>query len=49
MSRACQVIKGAPNWAVKRTPTRAKASPLFWPLLVPSSRCAPSGAAYLGR
>lgn len=28
-----------PNWAVKRTPTRAKASPLSWPLLVP---CAPS-------
>ncbi len=38
-----------PNWAVKRTPTRAKASPLSWPLLVPFSRCAPSGAAYLGR
>ena len=38
-----------PNWAVKRTPTRAKASPLSWPLLVPFSRCAPYGAAYLGR
>ena len=38
-----------PNWAVKRTPTRAMASPLSWPLLVPFSRCAPSGAAYLGR
>ena len=37
-----------PNWAVKRTPTRAMASPLSWPLLVPFSRCAPSGAAYLG-
>ena len=37
------------NWAVKRTPTRAMASPLSWPLLVPFSRCAPSGAAYLGR
>ena len=49
MSRACQVIKDAPNWAVKRTPTRAMASPLSWPLLVPFSRCAPSGAAYLGR
>jgi len=28
-----------PNRAVKRTPTRAMASPLSWPLLVP---CAPS-------
>jgi len=38
---------GAPNWAVKRTPTLAMASPLSWPVLVP---CAfGSGAAYLGR
>lgn len=46
LNRANPVV---PNWAVKRTPTRAMASPLSWPLLVPFSRCAPSGAAYLGR
>ena len=34
-----------PNWAFKRTPTWAKASPLSWPMLVPFSRCAPFGAA----
>jgi hypothetical protein len=28
-----------PNWAVKRTPTLAMASPSSWPVLVP---CAPS-------
>lgn len=38
-----------PNWSVKRTPTRPMASPFSWALLVPSTRCAPSGAAYLGR
>ncbi len=32
---ACLGICPQPNWAVKRTPTRAKASPLSWPLLVP--------------
>jgi hypothetical protein len=37
ISRYC--IYRQPNWAVKRTPTRAKASPLSWLLLVP---CAPS-------
>jgi len=30
---------GAPNWAVKRTPTQAMASPFSWPVLVP---CAPA-------
>ena len=38
----------APNWSAKRTPTRSMASPFLWALLVPSTRCAPSGAAYLG-
>ncbi len=26
-----------PNWAVKRTPTQAMASPFSWPVLVPSA------------
>ena len=39
----------APNWAVKPTPTLAMASPFSWPVSVPSTRFAPSGAAYLGR
>jgi hypothetical protein len=39
--------KPAPNWAVKRTPTLAMASPFSWPVLVPSAFG--SGAAYLGR
>ena len=43
--RNIQAKNAAPNWAFKRTPTRAKASPLSWPLLVPFSRCAPYGAA----
>ena len=38
-----------PNITVKRTPTKPMASPFSWALLVPSTRCAPSGAAYLGR
>jgi hypothetical protein len=38
-----------PNSAVKRTPTLAMPSASSWPVLVPSTRCAPSGAAYLGR
>lgn len=38
-----------PNWSVKQTPTKPMASPFSWVLLVPFSRCAPSGAAYLGR
>ena len=37
-----------PNWAVKRTPTLAMASPSSWPVLVPSALSG-SGAAYLGR
>jgi hypothetical protein len=37
----------APNWAVKRTPTLAMASPFSWPVSVPSAFG--SGAAYLGR
>ncbi len=41
--------KRSPNWTVKRTPTRPMASPFSWALLVPSTRCAPSGAAYLVR
>ena len=36
-----------PNWAVKRTPTLAMASPLSWPVLVPYALTG-SGAAYLG-
>ncbi len=38
-----------PNSAVKLTPTLAMPSAFSWPVLVPSTRCAPSGAAYLGR
>ena len=38
-----------PNSAVKRTPTLAMPAASSWPVLVPSTRCAPSGAAYLGR
>ena len=38
----------APNWAVKRTPTLAMASPFLWPVLVPSALSG-SGAAYLER
>ncbi len=38
-----------PNRAVKRTPTLAMPAAFSWPVLVPSTRCAPSGAAYLGR
>ena len=38
---------GAPNWAVKRTPTLAMASPFSWPVSVPSAFG--SGAAYLER
>ena len=38
--------KMSPNWAVKRTPTLAMASPFSWPVLVPSAFS--SGAAYLG-
>jgi len=38
-----------PNSAVKRTPTLAMPSASSWPVSVPSTRCAPSGAAYLGR
>ena len=47
----CCTLRPAPrpNWAVKRTPTWAMASPSSWPMSVPFSRCAPSGAAYLGR
>jgi hypothetical protein len=37
-----------PNWAVKRTPTLAMASPSSWPVLVPSALSG-SGAAYLER
>jgi len=37
----------APNWAVKRAPTLAMASPSSWPVLVPSALSG-SGAAYLG-
>ena len=37
-----------PNWAVKRTPTRAMPDAFSWPVLVPSA-LAGSGAAYLGR
>ena len=40
--------QNAPNWAVKRTPTRPMASPFSWALLVPSALSG-SGAAYLGR
>ena len=36
----------SPNWSVKRSPARLMTLPFSWALLV---RCAPSGAAYLGR
>jgi len=36
--RNTQAKNAAPNWAFKRAPTRAKALPLSWPLLVPFSR-----------
>lgn len=39
---------GAPNWPVKRTPTRAMPSASSWPLSVPSALTG-SGAAYLFR
>ena len=42
----CQKL--LPNWAVKRTPTRAMASLFSWPLLVPSALSG-SSAAYLWR
>ena len=29
--------KSAPNWAFKRTPTLAMASPFSWPVSVPSA------------
>ncbi len=32
---ACLGICHQPNWAVKRTPTQAMASPFSWPVLVP--------------
>ncbi len=38
-----------PNSAVKRTPTLAMPAASSWPVFVPFTRCAPSGAAYLGR
>ena len=38
-----------PNSAVKRTPTLAMPAASSWPVSVPFTRCAPSGAAYLGR
>ena len=40
--------RAVPNWAVKRTPTLAMASPSSWPVLVPYALTG-SGAAYLGR
>ena len=40
-------LKMRPNWAVKRTPTLAMASPFSWPVLVPSALSG-YGAAYLG-
>lgn len=39
----------APNWFVKRTLTSPMAAPFVWSLLVPSTRCAHTGAAYLVR
>ena len=42
----CHAFGPQPNWAVKRTPTLAMASPFSWPVLVPSALSG-SGAAYL--
>jgi hypothetical protein len=47
-TRAAEHQNPWPNWAVKRTPALAMASPSSWPVLVPSALSG-SGAAYLGR
>ena len=48
MSTLPFAFQPAPNWAVKRTPTLAMASPFSWPVSVPYALSG-SGAAYLGR
>ena len=37
MKRNTKAQNPAPNWAFKRTPTLAMASPFSWPVLVPSA------------
>jgi len=49
LSTSVRPTRPLPNRPVKRTPTRPMASPFLWALLVPCTRFAPSGAAYLLR